>query len=75
MMCGRTTHIPKVRRRHRAIARPSEEMECRGGDSNPYSLRNQILSLARLPISPPRQLHFNAARSLGASVIRATAEC
>ena len=28
--------------------------ECRGGDSNPYGLLHQILSLARLPISPPR---------------------
>ena len=27
---------------------------CRGRDSNPYLLRDQILSLARLPISPPR---------------------
>ena len=28
---------------------------CRGGDLNPYTLRYQILSLARLPISPPRR--------------------
>ena len=31
-----------------------EPIQCRGGDSNPYLLRDQILSLARLPISPPR---------------------
>jgi hypothetical protein len=30
--------------------------ECRGQGSNLHSLRNQILSLARLPISPPRQV-------------------
>ena len=29
---------------------------CQGGDSNPYGFLHQILSLARLPISPPRQL-------------------
>ncbi len=27
--------------------------EYQGGDSNPYGLLHQILSLARLPISPP----------------------
>src|SRR5215472_9513168 len=26
---------------------------CQGGDSNPYGFLHQILSLARLPISPP----------------------
>ncbi len=31
--------------------------KCRGGDLNPYALRRQILSLVRLPISPPRP-HF-----------------
>ena len=29
--------------------------ECSGGDSNPYGLLHQILSLARLPISPPER--------------------
>ena len=29
---------------------------CQGGDSNPYGLLHQILSLARLPISPPWQI-------------------
>ena len=28
---------------------------CSGRDSNPHSLRNQILNLARLPISPPER--------------------
>ena len=28
---------------------------CRGGESNPHSFRNRILSPARLPIPPPRQ--------------------
>lgn len=29
-----------------------------GGDLNPYSLRNQLLRLARLPVSPPvRRMH------------------
>ena len=28
---------------------------CQGGDSNPYGFLHQILSLARLPIPPPRQ--------------------
>src|SRR3989338_253272 len=30
--------------------------ECRGRESNPHSLRNIILSDARLPISPPRRI-------------------
>ena len=34
--------------------------KCRGGDLNPYALRRQILSLVRLPISPPRP--FKATR-------------
>ena len=38
--------------------RKTDQVKCRGGDSNPYSFRNQILSLARLPISPPRLLHL-----------------
>ena len=29
---------------------------CQGGDSNPYGFLHQILSLARLPIPPPRQI-------------------
>ena len=29
---------------------------CQGGDSNPYGFLHQILSLARLPISPPWQI-------------------
>ena len=32
-----------------------KEAKCSGWDSNPHSLRNQILSLARLPISPPER--------------------
>src|SRR5215471_15527505 len=31
-------------------------VECQGGDSNPYGFLHQILSLARIPISPPRQI-------------------
>src|SRR6516162_5552360 len=30
--------------------------KCQGGDSNPYGFLHQILSLARLPIPPPRQI-------------------
>ena len=30
-------------------------VKCSGGDSNPYGLLHQILSLARLPISPPER--------------------
>jgi hypothetical protein len=37
--------------------------ECSGWDSNPHSLRNQILSLARLPISPPELARWAAGRS------------
>ena len=29
-------------------------LKCQGGDSNPYGFLHQILSLARLPIPPPR---------------------
>ena len=39
-----------------ALARPrkvSFPINCQGGDSNPYGFLHQILSLARLPISPP----------------------
>ena len=31
-------------------------LKCQGGDSNPYGFLHQILSLARLPIPPPRQI-------------------
>jgi hypothetical protein len=31
-------------------------VQCQGGDSNPYGFLHQILSLARLPISPPWQI-------------------
>ena len=30
--------------------------KCRGQDLNLHALRHQILSLARLPISPPRRI-------------------
>ena len=42
----------------------NRKQKCRGGDLNPYSLRNQILSLACLPISPPRRLRRERFRSL-----------
>ncbi len=38
-------------------------MKCRGGDLNPYALRRQILSLVRLPISPPRPLRLPEQRA------------
>ena len=31
----------------------SQSQKCQGQDSNLHALRHQILSLARLPISPP----------------------
>ena len=37
--------------------------KCRGGDLNPYALRRQILSLVRLPISPPRPLLLREQRA------------
>jgi hypothetical protein len=40
---------------------------CRGTDSNRYLLRDQILSLARLPISPPR-LKSNANNATSAMI-------
>jgi hypothetical protein len=45
----------------------SELIECRGTDSNRYLFRDQILSLARLPISPPR-LKSNANNATGAMI-------
>jgi integrase family protein with SAM-like domain len=36
------------------VAEVSRLNECQGGDSNPYGFLHQILSLARLPIPPPR---------------------
>ncbi len=35
---------------------PTPVALCQGGDSNPYGFLHQILSLARLPIPPPRQI-------------------
>ena len=32
--------------------------KCQGGDSNPYGFLHQILSLARLPIPPPRLVDY-----------------
>ena len=54
-------HYKAVRKRlcRRASARQCAG-GCQGGDSNPDSLRNQILSLARLPISPPWLPLFSA---------------
>ena len=40
-------------------ARLIASLQCQGGDSNPYGFLNQILSLARLPIPPPRQIPNN----------------
>jgi hypothetical protein len=37
---------------------------CQGGDSNPYGFLHQILSLARLPIPPPRQWIFDCRFSI-----------
>ena len=33
-------------------------LKCQGGDSNPYGFLHQILSLARLPIPPPRLVDY-----------------
>ena len=38
--------------------------KCQGGDSNPYGFLHQILSLARLPIPPPRQGIFDCRFSI-----------
>ena len=45
---------------------------CQGGDSNPYGFLHQILSLARLPIPPPRQIamHTNLAVLTAAGKLR-----
>jgi hypothetical protein len=58
--CSRGGKIPFVlfvRPNAKAVPRISSLFPsiCRGRDSNPYPLRDQILSLARLPISPPRR--------------------
>jgi hypothetical protein len=38
------------------VAAGGNFVKCQGGDSNPYGFLHQILSLARLPIPPPRQI-------------------
>jgi hypothetical protein len=38
------------------VAASGHLLKCQGGDSNPYGFLHQILSLARLPIPPPRQI-------------------
>ena len=55
LTCGMT--IPDFPEHYKSVRMP-----CQGRDSNPYSLRNQILSLARLPISPPWLLFYFTAR-------------
>ena len=40
-------------------------LKCQGGDSNPYGFLHQILSLARLPIPPPRPTDYEAFISCG----------
>ena len=37
---------------------------CSGRDSNPHPLRDQILSLARLPISPPERVYLQLLKIL-----------
>lgn len=38
-------------------ANPNSVMWCRGWESNPHSRRNKILSLACIPVSPPRHIY------------------
>jgi hypothetical protein len=40
------------------VAAEGHLLKCQGGDSNPYGFLHQILSLARLPIPPPRLVYY-----------------
>src|SRR5436190_14135740 len=43
---------------------------CQGGDSNPYGFLHQILSLARLPIPPPRRMSQHATTTRPMVILR-----
>lgn len=51
---------------------PPASAEWAGGDSNPYSLRNQILSLARLPVTPPARVEPAAYKEKRPALFRVT---
>lgn len=49
-----TTNIPRY---YLLVQCRTLYYRCEGGDLNPYSFRNQLLILARMPVSPP-SLYF-----------------